>query len=163
MFGTKNSASSSDVAPLDAAIFSIPYQEDSLPHGFDISSYQRLCLESHDETEKVLSACKCAASKIVLQNANIADSNPHLASIHWAIISQILQSILTGIQEPCLYEINRANGNMLGADAGFIQRAIDEEIAEICECDLCPRDEESLSAITSQIVVHALKVSKIAL
>ena len=160
MFSTDKTSPSSSVSSLNAINLNIPYNEDSLPQDFNISCYQKLLLKNSDETEKALSTCKCIASKIVSQNVDIIDSNPHLASIHWAIISQILQAILTGIQEPCLYEINKANSNILGSNAGFIQRAIDKEIADICESDLCPRDEESLSEITSQIIVNALKISK---
>lgn len=124
----------------------VPHRDEAqILHCKDFQRYELLNLKSRDESQAIMSACKTLAHELIAHHRPDLEQNEFQRGIRWAATSQLLQAVLTGEQDACLYEFNEANGLVIGPDVGFIQRALDEEISETIDAGLCPHDAEGIS------------------
>lgn len=145
------------VHPEAAVQIVVPHRDDpQVLRCEDFRRYGMLHFTSRDQSEAILSACKSLAHEIIAHHRPELEKNDFQRGIRWAATSQMLQAVLTGEQEACLYEFNEANGMLLGPDVGFYQRALDEEISETVDAGLCPHDEEGISKAAIRVLAVVL-------
>jgi hypothetical protein len=122
----------------------------------DFAQYNLLALNSRDQSEAILSACKPLAHELIAHHRPDLETSEFMRGIRWAATTQLLQAVLTGEQEPCLCEFDEANSHVIGTDVGFLQRALDEEISEVVDAGLCPHDEEGISRAAIRVLAVVL-------